>query len=202
VELAVARERRSIARELHDVVGHAMSLIVLQAAAGRHLARTDPDGAAQALDAIADAGEQARVEVGRLRGVLEAGPAPGLDAVGAVVARAAAAGVDVHVRGGPGPSAVALSVEVDQVAFRVVQEALTNAMRHAGGAAVEIVLEQRDGALAVEVRNGPGAGGGSGEGGHGLRNMAERVAAVGGRLEAGPDGAGGWRVTAALPPAA
>jgi signal transduction histidine kinase len=226
VELAVERERLSIARDLHDVVGHAMSLVVLQAAAGRHLARHDPQAAAEALAAIADAGREARTEVERLRGVLQAGPAPGLDALGEVVARAAAAGVDVRVRGGGGTAS--LSPEADRAAFRVVQEALTNALRHAPGAAVEVALERRDGTLVVEVVNGSprdlglgsragdgahregggtgrdgGGAGRDGGGGHGVRNMAERVAAVGGRLDAGPrddgTGRGGWRVRATLP---
>lgn len=199
VALAVERERRMIARDLHDVVGHAMSLIVLQAAAGRHLARSDPDAAAQALAAIVAAGGQARTEVGRLRGVLEAGPAPGLDALAEVVARAAAAGVDVRVRGGGGIAT--LAPEADQAAFRVVQEALTNVVRHAPGAPVEVLLERRGGTLVVEVVNGPGERDGEGPGGgHGLRNMAERVATVGGRLDAGPGAGGaGWRVRAALP---
>jgi signal transduction histidine kinase len=218
VALAVERERLSIARDLHDVVGHAMSLVVLQAAAGRHLARQDPRAAAEALAAIADAGREARTEVERLRGVLEAGPAPGLEALGEVVARAAAAGLDVRVRGGGGTAS--LSPEADRAAFRVVQEALTNALRHAPGAAVEVALERRGGTLVVEVVNGPprrdrdpasgpegpeGPGDGRG-GGHGVRNMAERVAAVGGHLDAGPrddeDGGGpggGWRVRATLP---
>jgi signal transduction histidine kinase len=204
VELAVERERRSIARDLHDIVGHAMSLIVIQAAAGRHLVRTEPERATDALEAILDAGHQARVEVGRLRGMLAAADdpvaAPGLTQVPAAIARAAAAGMQVHVAGGAGT--VDLAPETDHTAFCVVQEALTNAVKHASGAKVDIMLDVRDDHLRIDVRNGPGrqppppAVGH--RGGLGLRGMTERVRATGGSLEAGPDG-DGWRVLADLP---
>jgi signal transduction histidine kinase len=197
VELAVERERRYIARELHDIVGHAMSLITIQAAAGRHLTRTDPARAAGALDAIVDAGLQARVEVGRLRGVLEDSAPPGLDRAAVVIAQAAAAGLEIRVRGRP--ASIDLAPEVDAAAFRVLQEALTNVVKHAGGAEVDVALEVHDAVLSIAVRNGPGRDAAdAGDGGHGLRGMADRVHAAGGDLSAGPSG-DGWQVLATLP---
>ena len=199
VELAVERERRYIARELHDIVGHAMSVIVIQATAGRHLMRSDPALAHDALQAILDAGEQARTEVDRLRGILANEPAPGLDRLPEVVGRAAAAGLHIELRGSV--ATIKLSPEADAAALRVLQEALTNVIRHAHGADVTIGLELAGDHLHLEVHNGPGQAHKSlttETGGEGLAGMAERVRAAGGRLETGPSG-NGWNVLAVLP---
>ena len=200
VELAVQRERGYIARELHDIVGHAMSLIVIQATAGRHLATTEPDRAGEALDAIRQTGGQARAEVGRLRGLVDDHAALGLDHAPQVVARAAAAGLDVRISGQTSALDLDLDPEADQVAFRVVQEALTNAVKHAGGAVVDVVLGVQADNLDVEVRNTAGRASAvvGASGGHGLAGMAQRVAAIGGHLDAGPHD-GGWRVHATVP---
>ena len=198
VDLAVERERRYIARELHDIVGHAMSLIVIQATAGRHLAASDPERASEALDAIIDAGRQATVEVGRLRGLLHPDErSAGLDRAPALLAQAAAAGLSVTVDGDH--AVVNLAPEADHAAFRALQEALTNAIKHAQGADVTVTFAICDELLQVEVRNGPGADATRGPGtGHGLQGMRERLRSVGGTLDAGPDG-GGWRILATVP---
>jgi signal transduction histidine kinase len=199
VELAIERERRYIARELHDIVGHAMSLIVIQATAGRHLATAQPDQASDALNAIIDAGLQARTEVGRLRGLLDSDErGAGLDRAPAVLAQAAAAGLRVTVDGDH--AVVNLTPEADHAAFRALQEALTNAIKHAHGAQVSVKFAVSEELLRFEVRNGPGEGAttwGPG-GGHGLQGMAERLRSVGGSLEAGPEG-DGWRIRATVP---
>jgi signal transduction histidine kinase len=195
-------ERLRIARELHDVLAHDISLISVQAGVALHLIDERPEQARAALAAIKHASRDA---LGELRSVLSAlradGPAPrsptvGLARLDEVVSGAAAAGlrVDTAVEGSPEP----LPAAVDLAAFRIVQEAVTNIVRHAGPASAAIRLRYGDGDLEVEIRDDGRGPDGAGAG-NGLAGMAERAAALGGTLEAGPAGAGGFRVLARLP---
>jgi signal transduction histidine kinase len=204
---AIADERARIARELHDVVAHAISVIVLQARGGRRMLADDPTETRHALDAIEHAGEQALGEMRRLLGMLRAaderaalGPQPGLDALDELAAQVAAAGlpVDVRVEG----AAVELPPGVDVSAYRIVQEALTNALKHAGPARATVVVRYATDALELEVVDdgaGIGAGGGSG---HGLVGIRERVGVYGGELESGTRPEGGFGLRVRLPLAA
>lgn len=207
-EQAVADERVRIARELHDVVAHNVSLMVVQAQA---VAASASDRDRAALDGLADTGRAAMTEMHRMLGVLrvdgdgaERAPQPGVDDLEALVDRARAAGLDVglEVEGEARP----LPPTVDLTAYRIVQEALTNVVKHAGGAAAGIVVRYGAEALELRVENGAGRGdhgaGGNGAangGGHGLAGMRERVGLFGGRLEAGPREGGGFAVRAVLP---
>jgi signal transduction histidine kinase len=198
-------QRMAIARELHDVLAHHMSLISVQAGVALHLLDEQPEQARTALTAIRQASKES---LGELRSVLELlrhgeegaprAPAPGLEALDELVARTSAAGlpVTVEVTGTPRP----LPAAVGLAAYRIVQEALTNVTRHAGRPATATVrLRYGPDELAVEVTDdGPGAEDTSGTG-SGLLGMAERAAALGGHLEAGPRPDGGFRVAARLP---
>jgi signal transduction histidine kinase len=202
--LSVRYERARIASELHDIVAHAISVMVVQASAGQRLAARDPDATAQSFAAIADAARQAEQDMGRLVVLLgdedAIGPAPDLVLVEELVGRAAGSGLDVTLRlegereGLPAP--------VVELAYRVVQEAMTNALRYASGAPVRVALRGEREALAVEVSNGPAVGDADLAGvgtGNGLRGLRERVGACGGVLEAGPAAGGGWTVRVRLP---
>jgi signal transduction histidine kinase len=210
---SVRYERARIARELHDIVAHCLSIMVVQASAGQRVRGTD--GMMAALSSVAEAAAQAREEIGRLvellSGDLPPGLSPSVRMVGELVRRAAATGLDVTCRiTGCGDE---LSVTASEIAYRVVQEALTNALKHAPGAPVQITLagEARQVAIAVEnpaiaamptdADAGPsGALVLAGTGGrYGLAGMRDRVASCGGTLTAGPTTAGGWRVSALLP---
>ncbi|HEY7101718.1 MAG TPA: sensor histidine kinase [Mycobacteriales bacterium] len=198
-------QRMAIARELHDVLAHHISLISVQAGVALHLMDEQPEQARTALTAIRQA---SRESLGELRSVLELlrhgeegaprAPAPGLEALDALVERTSAAGLPVTVEvtgtARPLPAAVGLA------AYRIVQEALTNVTRHAGRPATATVrLDYAPDQLTVEVTDdGPGAVDTSGTG-SGLLGMAERAAALGGQLEAGPRPGGGFRVAARLP---
>jgi signal transduction histidine kinase len=201
---AVVEERTRIARELHDVVAHAISVIVLQARGGRHALDAEPDDARKALDAIEHTASQALQEMRRLLGMLRSGdeevalaPQPSLAQLETLVAHVRDAGlpVDVRVEGNPRE----LAPGVDLSAFRIVQEALTNALKHAGRARAQVLVRYGDDALELEVADtGRGAANGAGAG-HGLAGMRERVAVFGGELESGPRGEGGFAVRARLP---
>jgi signal transduction histidine kinase len=203
---AATQERARIARELHDVVAHHVSMVAVQAETARLTTPDMPPEGRERLAAIGDTARDALVEMRRLLGVLRAdvpgeaerAPQPGLDGLEALVddARAAGATVRLTVRG----DVVVLSPGVDLTAYRIVQEALTNARRHAPGAAVDVEVAYRDGAVRVRITDdGPGPADG-GDGGHGLLGMHERVAMVGGRLRVGPaDGTRGFAVEAELP---
>jgi signal transduction histidine kinase len=202
--LSVRYERARIASELHDIVAHAISVMVVQAGAGQRLAARDPAGTAETFEAIAGAARQAEQDMGRLVALLgdegAIGPAPDLALVEELVTRAAGSGLDVTLRfegqreGLPAP--------VVQVAYRVVQEGLTNALRYAAGAAVRVAIRGEGDGLVVEVENSPTeseadlAGAGSGRGIQGLR---ERIGGLGGTLDAGPARSGGWLLSARLP---
>jgi signal transduction histidine kinase len=205
-EQAAAQERARIARELHDVVAHHVSMVAVQAETARLTTEGMPPEGRDRLAAIGDTARDALTEMRRLLGVMRAdvpgaaelAPQPGLARLEELVddARAARTDVRLHVEGDP----VALPPGVDLTAYRIVQEALTNARRHAPGAAVDVGILYRDGAVRVRVRDdGPGPSGEAG-GGLGLVGMHERVAMVGGWLRVGPaDGNRGFAVEAELP---
>jgi signal transduction histidine kinase len=199
---AVRYERARIARELHDIVAHCVSVMVIQASAGQRLTATDPSLAAEAFDSIGEVAQQAEAEIGRLLELLDATGQPrgadGLRLIGELVTRASAAGLAVSCRfSGPAEGLPA------DAAYRVVQESLTNALKHAPGAPVDIVVAEAGGQVEIGVRNGPAVGPPSGlegsGGGRGLAGMRERVSACGGELTAGPAEGGGWQVLARLP---
>jgi signal transduction histidine kinase len=207
---AVINERARIARELHDVVAHAISVVVLQARGGRKVLDSEPDAARDAFDVIESTSTQALGEMRRLLGLLRAdddlsfAPQPTLRRLDQLAGELRASGlpVELTVAGEPGE----LPPGVDVSAYRIVQEALTNALKHAGPARAHVRVEFEDDAVVVEVSDdGLGtAGNGSvtGSGGHGLVGMRERVAIVGGVVDAGPRPQGGYAVRARLPYAA
>jgi len=205
-EAAAAREREAIARDMHDILAHSVSLIAVQAEAGPVLVRPDPDRAVRAFDAIGAAARdtlvQLRQTLGSLRGAAPAlAPQPDLDNLPVLAERAREAGLQVTVaeHGYPRP----LPPGLGTAAYRVVQESLTNVVRHANAGRVAIGLDWSTTGLRIDVSD-DGAGvsgrGTSRPGGQGLIGMRERLAAFGGVLHAGPrtDGAG-FRVTATLP---
>jgi len=203
---AIDAERLRIARELHDVVAHTMATINVQAGVAAHVIDQQPDQAAQALEAIKQASREGLRE---LRGILnvlrqadehdERSPAPRLAQLDELVENSTRAGlptsVTVHGR------ARALAPTVDLTAYRIVQESLTNALRHAGPATARVTLSYTDDELGVEVLDsGCGRGDGVPPGaGHGIAGMRERTEAMGGTLIAGPAPEGGFRVHARLP---
>jgi signal transduction histidine kinase len=201
---AVAEERTRIARELHDVVAHAISLIVLQARGGRRMLSDEPDETRRALDVIEHAGEQALGEMRRLLGLLRddepeltLAPPPSLRRIDELVAGTRASGlpVEVVIEGEP----VELPPGVDVSAYRIVQEALTNALKHAGPAHAQVTITYaRDAVDLAIVDDGPGVPSANG-GGYGLAGMRERVAVYGGRLESGARPEGGYALRVRLP---
>ncbi|MFJ6383024.1 sensor histidine kinase [Kitasatospora sp. NPDC092039] len=209
---AVAEERARIAREMHDIVAHAVSLMVIQAEAGPVVVHRDPDRAVRAFDTIADAGRDAMVQLRRVLGVLkdpEAGrqlaPQPRLAELAEVAERVRAAGprVDLELPKGRGP----WPADVETAAFRIVQEALTNTVKHAGADRVAVRVRRVGEVLEVVVSdNGRGVPAAAARtvvgwsGGRGLVGIRERAAACGGRAEAGPGPGGrGFVVSARLP---
>ncbi|MGW6739784.1 sensor histidine kinase [Streptomyces sp. NPDC055025] len=239
-EWARTEERTRIAREMHDVVAHRVSLMVVHAAALQAVALKDPPKAVKNAALVGDMGRQALTELREMLGVLRAGEqvaarkaadgvpgevfSPGVPL--AAVGRAAAAAAAAAAGDGPGMGdiealvgqsretgmVVELSVqgesrpyapEVEQTAYRVVQEALTNVLKHAAGAKVMVRLAHREAEVAMQVENGPSDGGaqdaGLPSGGNGLVGMRERVLALGGVFVSGETDAGGFRVSAVLP---
>ena len=218
---AAAQERAKIARELHDVVAHHVSLMAVQAEATASLLPGQPEKAQRSADIISDTARAALTELRRLLGVLrspseqlETAPSASLSELGGVLDQVRGAGleVDFDVRGTP----ARLAPGVDLTAFRIVQEALTNTIRHAHTARATVTLTHEPGYITVSVadsgpRRGPdlaGAGAGAGAGaretalsgsGLGLAGIAERVASCGGQLSVGPTAAGGFSVSARLP---
>jgi signal transduction histidine kinase len=199
---AVADERAAIARELHDIVAHSVSIISLQAGAADQYLERDPARAREHLNTVRRSAHDALTEMRRLTGVLREEPAgyepqPGLRRLAELVDQARAGGLDVTLTEEGERRAVPPGV--DLAAFRIVQEALTNARKHAGTVAARVLVRYSDGSVEVEVANDPGPGG-NGEGaGHGLVGMRERVRVYGGTLETGPANGGGYRVLARLP---
>ena len=207
---AVTDERLRIARELHDVVAHSMSVIAVQSGVANHVIDSRPAQARQALATIEATSRSALVELRRLLGVLRQGddpvaslePNPGMAEIGRLADQIRSAGVEVElkVEGEPGE----LPPGVDLSAFRIAQEGLTNVLKHGGGVA-RVLVRYSPGAVAVEIADDGRAGtdGAPAEGtGHGLIGMRERVAVFGGQLTAGPVPGGGYRMAARLPYAA
>ena len=198
---AAAEEQARIGRELHDVIAHSLSVMVVQAAAANDVFDARPERAREALRTIEATGRTALGELrsllGAVRGDAEFAPQPGLDELDALVSQIRSSGIDVAVtvEGDPRP----LSPALDLSAYRVVQEALTNTLKHAGATRAEVALRYGDGTLDVEVRdNGTGTGNGGG-GGQGLIGMRERVLTYGGSLRTGPADGGGFAVSARFP---
>ena len=202
--LAVSVERARIARELHDVAAHSLSLMVVQAGAGRSVLGSDPGAAAEALEAIAATGRQTMADMGRLLAFLEnddTSSLGGISRIGDLVAQARQAGLPVEVKiTGTGRR---LPSRGDLALYRVVQEALTNTLKHAGGARTRVLVAYGDAAVRVEVSDDghprirhPLASSGAGQG---LQGMRERVEMAGGELTAGRRPDGGWAVVARLP---
>lgn len=202
---AVSEERLRIARELHDVVAHSMTVVALQAGSGRLAARDDPEAAQRALETIEKSSREALADMRRLVGVLREGddpltqPAPGLGDIEPLVDELKRAGLEVDVsRSGPletVPAGMAVAV------YRIAQEALTNVVRHAGVDRAELILDAADDGLSIVVSNGPPtrpvqlmSGGG-----HGISGMEERASLYGGTLHAGTGPDGGYRVEARMP---
>jgi signal transduction histidine kinase len=204
-ERAVADERLRIAQELHDVVAHSMGVIAVQAGVGAHVIDTDPAEAKKSLEAISTTSRGTLMEIRRILGVLrddkgaQYQPAPGLANLDWIVRDMASAGieVDVTVQGGEGCE---LPPGVDLTAFRIVQEALTNVLKHAGPAKASVLVAYEPDALRLEiVDDGRGVNGRASGGGHGLLGMRERVGVYGGAFEAGPRAGGGFKVAVRLP---
>jgi signal transduction histidine kinase len=210
---AVEEERARIAAELHDVVTHNVSMMVVQAGAGRRVIDSSPGDTREALLAIEASGRTAMTELRHLLGLLAPSgapeldtpddqsplhPQPGLDEVPALVDRVRSAGlaVELTVQG----TEHELSQGPDLAAYRVVQEALTNVIKHADGARARVRIEYRAHDLIIDVSNVAGGCGPSADGsGRGLIGLRERIAIYGGSLETGPRPGGGWRVRAVIP---
>jgi signal transduction histidine kinase len=202
----VAAERARIARELHDIVAHNVSVMVVQAeAADEMLDRASPDRAREPVQRIQETGRAALSDMRRLLGILRQSeavdgfaPQPGIANLDLLLAKLRETGLDVdlEVVGDAHP----LPPGVDLSAFRIIQEALTNTLKYAGPVHVQVVVRFTDDAVELEIADdGSGApNAGSGEG-HGLVGMSERVALYGGELEAGPAPSGGFLVRARLP---
>lgn len=205
VTAAAEAERRHIARELHDVIAHSVSVMVVQAAAARHVVEEKPEASRDALLAVETSGHEAMAELRKMLGVLNEdgdseapmAPQPGIDRLDALVARVREAGlpVDLRVEGEARP----LPPGVDVAAYRIVQEALTNALKYAGGAATEAVLRYSPAAIDIEVVDEGRVETPADGIGRGLTGMRERVAVFGGSIEAGRRESGGYAVHAHLP---
>ena len=201
--LAVADERTRIARELHDVVAHAMSTIVLEAGAERVNLEEDQDSTRRTLRSIERTGREAMGEMRRLVGVLrteddepELLPQPRLDHLDLLVEQVGRAGLAVELRVVGEPAELPPALEIS--AYRIVQEALTNVLKHAGDARAAVTINFGTRMLAIEVAD-DGRGGTSEGGGHGIAGLRERAAMFGGDLEAGGGANGGFVIRARLP---
>jgi signal transduction histidine kinase len=223
--LAAAAERSRIAREMHDVVSHNIQVMVTLADAAAIAGPTDPERAREAMSDVSGTGRQALIDMRRMLGLLREGdlprpagvrqldgagtgghslqPQPGLDELPALVERVRSTGLNVSLerRGNP----FELSQAAELTLYRIVQEALTNALKHAASPqSVQVALQFDDPEVSVQVTDDGRLAGNDapeefgGEGGHGVSGMAERAAAFGGTLTAGPHGGGGWRVEATL----
>lgn len=205
---AVAEERARIARELHDVVAHQMTVMTLQAEGARRIAKDSDARVLDALDTIRSAGHEALLEMRRMVGLLrtdaadvDLAPQPGVDLLDDLIAHMEEAGLAVAIGRDGTPRALAPGVDVN--VYRIVQESLTNVLRHGGpGATAKVTLTYRPDKIEVEVVDtGRGAASslnGDG-GGHGLVGMRERVALLDGQLRAGPRPGGGFEVHAMIP---
>jgi signal transduction histidine kinase len=207
---AVEQERSRIARELHDVVAHSLSVIVVQAAAERRAVAngtTDARSTDAVLSSVERAGREALVDLRRLLGLLRRvdeppslAPQPSLDQLDVLIAPLQDAGIDVTVR--IDGSAEPLPAGVDLTAYRIVQESLTNVLKHAHAHRVEVRIGHRGGRVDIDVIDDGDASGrepAAPGGGHGLLGMRERVSIFGGTMTTGPRAEGGWAVRARLP---
>ncbi|HJQ51272.1 MAG TPA: sensor histidine kinase [Gaiellaceae bacterium] len=204
---AIVSERARIARELHDVVAHSVSVMVVQAQAGPRLV-ADPEQASGVFSSIEATGREALVELRRLLGVLRSGdehaataPQPGLESLDTLLGQVRDTGlrVDLRIEGDP----VALPAGVDLSAYRIVQEALTNTLKHAGRAEAEVIVRYDTGFVELEILdNGVGPQAQTNGSGHGIAGMRERVALYGGALETGSRNGHGFGIRARLPLAA
>ncbi|MFJ2399980.1 sensor histidine kinase [Streptomyces xanthochromogenes] len=197
-------ERLRIARELHDVLAHSISVINVQAGVGLALLDSDPEQARTALTTIKSASKEALGEVRQVLETLRApgeaprSPAPGLDRLPELVEQAASAGLTVATT--TTGRRTALPPGADLAAFRIVQEALTNVVRHSAARTARVAVGYEPGALVLRIEDdGPPSSGAAGGSGNGLIGMRERAAALGGTIDAGPVPSGGFRVTARLP---
>jgi signal transduction histidine kinase len=204
---AIEAERARIAGELHDVVTHNVSVMVVQAGAARMAVASSPDEATDAMRAVEASGREAIAELRNLLGVLSPSgddvalrPQPGLGELDDLIGRLAAAGlsVELEVRGTPQP----LPPGADLAAYRVVQEALTNVLRHAGRAATSVLVHWGEKLVITVSDTGRGLSAASGDAakaGRGLLGLRERLSLYGGELDAGPRPGGGWQVRAVMP---
>jgi signal transduction histidine kinase len=204
-EAAARQERQRIARELHDIISHGLGVVVLQAGAAEQVLDQSPDKTREALQLIRATGQEAITELGTLVALIRDEQPPGLDPqptlheVERLVATTRSAGLAVTVQTEGQPRDLPPSVEVN--AYRVIQEGLTNALKHAPGATVRVILRYHPGGLDVEVRdNGAGTVAGPGTR-RGLIGLRERAAVFGGQFEAGRDPEGGWKLHASFPTA-
>jgi signal transduction histidine kinase len=203
---AVAEEQARIARELHDVISHNVSVMVIQAAAGGDVFATRPDRAREALGSIESTGRDALVELRRLLGVVRpasdddvgAGfePQPGLARLPELIEHVTAAGLSVELTVAGEPRG--LPAGVDLSAYRIVQEALTNTLKHAHAANARVMIRYADASLELEVIDDGSSAGIAGRG-RGIIGMHERTALLGGELSAGPRPSGGFGVRATMP---
>jgi signal transduction histidine kinase len=198
---AAVAERARMARDLHDVISHSVGVMVVQAGAARVALDEDPAAARRSLEQVEATGRQALEELRRLLGVLRAGvpdraPQPGLATLGALVdqVRGAGVSVDLVLQG----ERRALSPGIELAGYRIVQEALTNVMKHAPQACARVRVAFRPGMLELEIEDDGGASGAAGSG-YGLAGMRERAEMYGGSVEAAPGPSGGFRVLAQLP---
>jgi signal transduction histidine kinase len=202
---AVADERGRIARELHDVVAHSISVMVIQAGSARLRLGTDPETSEQALRSVEQTGRQALAEMRRMLGVLRTDdqglalmPQPSLRGLEQLLDQMRGAGlsVDARVEGAP----VTLPPGLDLSAYRIIQEALTNALKHAGHTCAAVRVAYEADRLVLDITNQPGTAGRSRlNGGHGIIGMRERAVLFGGSLKAEPQPGGGYQVQAAIP---
>ncbi len=205
-EQSAVDERKRIARELHDMLAHSLSVMVVQASLAEDLIASDPGAATSAVREVQQSGRNALAETSRLLRLVrdegdELGLRPGraISDLPALAEDYSRAGLDVDLRLDPG--ATPLPAGVGLSAYRIVQEALTNALKHAPGSRVEVRLSRDDDELTIEVRNGPRSGALTppGSGGHGLAGMRERVSLFGGTLHAAPTNDGGFALAVSLP---
>lgn len=200
----VAEERLRIARELHDVVGHSLSTIAVQSGVGTHLIDSQPGQAKRSLEAIETASKSALQDIRRVLGILREGgadrtfdPAPGFGELPALVRQATDSGLAVDFDGLEDGSDLPASLQL--TAYRIVQEALTNVIKHSNGDRVRISIVRSSRGLQIEVTDDGVSNSAAPSFGHGLTGMRERVAMHGGELEVGPLPEGGFRVEALLP---
>ena len=203
---AAVRERERLARELHDVIAHSVSVMTVQSTAARRVVADDPARAAVAMEAVERTGREAMSEMRRMVSVLRPAargdmltPQPGIEDLSVLVEQMEAAGLRVRMKVEGEPRAVPMAVGLS--AYRIVQEALTNTLKHAGPVPADVVVRYAPGTIEIECvdSGGPGNTAGAANGGHGLAGMRERATLLGGEVTAHPAPEGGFAVRARLP---